>query len=227
MALIIIISISMSLIAISLLGIYKYQRTWLGLPPDPKDTLLKVKEDTVYIEPTVQLTEKRFSQINKTLSEIEFYQKQKDSFYKISQFLKDSVGRYKFVLKTYQDSINKTKNNLDQSNLHGQHLVDSINRLNSLFLKAKEKNEISEKKITDQENFINQKEDTLQKKAFVNFAKIYNNSRPADVARILERIDEREAASILKLMSKKKAGKIIEAMKPEQAAAILLLGYEK
>jgi flagellar motility protein MotE (MotC chaperone) len=99
--------------------------------------------------------------------------------------------------------------------------------LNSKYMKQVDKVKQAELKISDQEKFISQKEDSSQKIAFQNFAKIYNNSKPADVAKILEQIDERDAAMILNMMSKKKAGKIIESMKPEQAAAILLLGNSK
>lgn len=224
---IIIASFSITLIVMSLVGIYKYKPTWLGMPPNPKDTVAQIKEDTVYIEPSVRLSEKKYSQLNRELAEKDYYKAQKDSFLLLSQKLQDSIKRYQLFVKNYQDSVKWSKNNLVQSFQKSNKLIDSLNTLNAKYMKQVDKVKQAELKISDQEKFISQKEDSSQKIAFQNFAKIYNNSKPADVAKILEQIDERDAAMILNMMSKKKAGKIIESMKPEQAAAILLLGNSK
>ena len=103
-------------------------------------------------------------------------------------------------------------------------LIDSLTKVLKENKNSNERIKLLDQRILDQEKFITKKIDSAELNNFKLFAKIYNGTKPADVAKILEQIDERDAAIILKLMQRKKAGKVIDAMLPEHAAAILLLG---
>jgi flagellar motility protein MotE (MotC chaperone) len=166
-----------------------------------------------------------------TLEEIERQKLIQDStmnsFTSIKKILNDSIVNIFRKTQSNRDSmasVNKKYQDLVKAN---NTFNDSLNKLVNVIDKAEEKIKISEQRIKDQETFISRKQDTVEKKNFLDFAKMYNTTKPQDVARILEQIDERDAARILKLMQPKKASKVIESMAPEQAAAILLLGATK
>ncbi|MCX6146893.1 MAG: hypothetical protein NTW25_06530 [Candidatus Kapabacteria bacterium] len=224
LTIILLASLSITLIFSMLAGIYKYKPDWLGYPPLPGDTVKVVKKDTVYLEPTVQITEKRLAELNRDVAQKQIFQTEKDSLYAKNKRIVDSLNIYKNKIAFYLDSISRVQKVLGNTKGFGNNLQDSIKKLVSKFKDAQDKLKIAEQRASDQEKFISTKQDTLEKKSFQDFAKIYNNANPKDVAKILEQLDERDAAHILKLMSKKKAGKIIESMKPQKAAAILLLG---
>lgn len=224
-SIIILATVSFTIVILLVLGIYKYKPEYLGLPPNPIDSTLIVIEDTVYVEPSVVLTQKAFNKLNKELAEKEYYIKTKDSLSKQKKYLLDSVEYYRKQTKMYLDSIKKVENKFNDITKKKISVEDSIKRLNQRFLTTQNKAELTEKKLKDTENFLNRKIDTLEAKSFEDFAKIYNNSNPSEVAKILEQIDDRDAAKILKMMNKKKAGKIIEALSKEKAASILLLGF--
>lgn len=222
---IIVASVSFTIVILLVLGIYKYKPEYMGLPPNPVDSTLVMVEDTVYIEPSVVLTQKAYNKLNKELAEKEYFIKEKDTLFKQKKSLLDSINFLKKQTQMYLDSIKRVENRYKDMTKKKITVEDSIKKLNQKFLTTANKAELTEKKLKDTENFLNKKIDTLEAKSFADFAKIYNNSNPTNVAKILEQIDDRDAAKILKLMSKKKAGKIIEAMDKEKAATILLLGY--
>ncbi len=224
LTIIVIASISITLLLVMLAGLYKYKPDMLGYPPLPGDTLKVVKKDTVYIEPTVQITEKRLAELNRDVAQKQIFQTEKDSLYAKNKRIIDSLNTYKNKIAYFLDSISRVQKKLGSVQGFGNNLQDSIKKLVSKFKDAQDKLKIAEQRSSEQEKFIATKQDTLEKRSFQDFAKIYNNANPKDVAKILEQLDERDAAHILKLMSKKKAGKIIESMKPQKAAAILLLG---
>ncbi len=160
-----------------------------------------------------QNIDQKANEIIKYKNEIDSLQKMllaKDSVNPNKQTLKDSLVQYRQTLeRTYKD-LSALKDSLNQDK---QKLNDMQNQL-----------KLKDDRIAQQEKFFNQKVDSLEMANFKQFATIYKNSQPAEIARILAQIDERDAAKILKLMPKKQAGKVIDAMSPQKAAMILLLG---
>lgn len=203
---------------------FKAKPAWMGFDDGKtKENIQVVKRDTVYLEPSVQITEKRLSELNRDASQKDILIAEKDSIAKKAKILNDTLNMYKSKIAYFLDSISKVHKNLGDTKGKTTFLEDSIKKIVSKYKVVEEKLKLAENKIKDQESFISKKQDTGEKKSFGDFAKIYNNANPKDVAKILEQLDERDAAAILKLMQKKKAGKIIESMKPQTAAAILLL----
>jgi flagellar motility protein MotE (MotC chaperone) len=222
-------SLGISLLA-AIVGLsIKFKPAWMGFESEKKDEIefnqkQKKARDSVYLDPMVQVTEKRLSELNRDAAQKDFLIAEKDSAWKKNKMLLDSMNFYKTRIAFFLDSISKVQRSLGDTKGKKTYLEDSIKKLVNQYKLSEEKLKLAENRIKEQESFINKKQDVGEKKSFEDFAKIYNNSNPADVAKILEQLDERDAAQILKLMNKKKAGKIIEAMKPQTAAAILLLG---
>lgn len=226
--LVIIISVaSFSITTLFLLffSAYKYQPQWLGLP-NPADTIPK-KYDTVYIEPTVNITKNKLAHLEKEISTKNYLVKEKDSLKRERLFLLDSIKYYKSLVSKNVDSTKRVLSTLNQTKTKKDKLSDSLYKLNSQYKDAISQIELKKQTIENQEKLLTQKTDSLTLINFGQFAKLYNNANPQDVAKILEQLDEEDAAKILKLMSKKKAGKVIEALPAEKAATILLLGYSQ
>jgi flagellar motility protein MotE (MotC chaperone) len=215
---------------VAIFVVYNYAPTYLGLPPNPEDTMQvveepePVEEDTVYIEPPIEITRQEFDQMQLELLKKALARKRSDSLAKLRLELIDSLENIQKRIDNQSDSVSVVRDTLKKSEQYSQQLTDSLKKLFADYQKSLKKIELIEQKIEDQDAFIEKRYDSLEMENFRTFAKIYNNSNPQDVARILEQIDERDAALILKLMSKKKAGKVLDAMMPEYAAAILLLG---
>lgn len=66
--------------------------------------------------------------------------------------------------------------------------------------------------------------DSIMNDTYDSFARLYNTVAPAEVAKILEKLDDRDAALILRRMKQKNAAKVVEAMDPDKAASVLVLG---
>lgn len=147
-----------------------------------------------------------------------------DSLKKMAFSLKDSLYNKREIIQNYNDSISGLVKRILDLNSNESKLNDSVNtykkQLATVVSNMKEFQELVAKK--DSLNIV--VKDSLSEKNLVQFAKIYNNSAPTEVAKILEKIDGKDAAKILKIMQPKKAGKVLEAMKPEFAAEILLKG---
>ena len=217
-----VLAILMTAITVGIVGVYKYDRTLLGLPPAPPDSTLP---DTTQI--WFNISEKRYNYLEKSLKQKNQYKKQKDSLEKLKKYLLDSIKAVQASLGMFNDSIKTVEKSKNLTLKEKSKLNDSLKKLNQEYMQAQRKIELEKELQKNLEKELTQKQDSSKTKNFETFAKIYNNSSAAEVARILEQIDEQDAAKILKLMKQKKAGKVIEAMQPEQAAAILLLGgYE-
>lgn len=229
---IIVVSGVLSLLMLGMIGIIKYRPDLLGIR-DTADTTKNVQIQKprnirpirpVYIEPTVQISQKELAFFeNELIKKNEIFIKN-DSLLRIEKYLRDSIKNIYETIKFYQDSTKRANSIAENSLSKVKSLEDSITALQNQLKKLNEKYELAQKRIDTYQKLMEQKVDSSAKINFETFAKIYENSRPQEVAAILERLDERDAARILKMMNKKKAGKIIEAMKPENAAAILLLG---
>ncbi|MCX6152997.1 MAG: hypothetical protein NT007_02430 [Candidatus Kapabacteria bacterium] len=220
--LIVIITLTFSFLLIGGAVVVKYYPHLIGFNGKKKDSL-QSKQDTLYVENLMKINELKLKQMEQSINEKPKLFSQIDSLKKLNQKMLDSVNFVWKTTKHYQDSINKVHGTLAEVRKTNNFLIDSLTKVNITNKSLKSNNDLSRKKIDDQEKLIQAKNDTIENKNFTYFAKIYNNSNPSDVARILEQIDERDAAKILKLMQKKKAGKVIESMLPERAAAILLL----
>ncbi len=218
----IIATVSLTIVLLSVILIYKFDPSILGYPPVKTEM---AGSDSVSAEKTIEITESKLKKFEKNLIEKNNYKKDRDSLISLKRSLLDSMSLVRGVYSRFRDSIASVKKILTDSLKIAKHLRDSLRKLENNYNKALEKIDLANKQIEDQENFIIEKTDSNELKNFRVFAKMYDNSSPQDIAKILEQIDERDAAQILKLMKKKKAGKVIDEMLPERAAAILLLGY--
>jgi len=180
--------------------------------------------DTVYVEPTITISEKRLLAFENMQKQKELLSSEKDYFYNKTRCLSDSIIGLHHTFKKFNDSLQKISHILLYSNQAAKSLNDTILKLQNEIKKNSDAINKYKQKIESSEKLFTLKLDTLQKQNLESFAKLYNNTNPTYVARILEQIDERDAAKILKLMQKKKAGKVLEVLTPKQAAAILLLG---
>jgi flagellar motility protein MotE (MotC chaperone) len=208
-----------------ILGVFTYYPEVIGLEEEPSnlDSLANVA-DTLQIDPTIEITKDRLDEFMQYRMEKFNLRKEKDSLLVETTDLIDSIDILKDVSANYLDSVNMTLAERDSVIKQRNETLDSLNKLyRNLQDKIKEL-ELAQKRINDQDDYIEQKIDSVEIENFKTFAKMYNNTNPAEVARILEQIDERDASKILKFMQTKKAGKVLESMQPERAAAIMLLG---
>lgn len=220
-------SASFTFIVLAIIGIYRYEPEMLGLPPHPVDSteVVEIQEqDTVEYVSTIEITRNRLERLQENIREKYSLKRDKDSLASFAISLLDSIKKYEGRLAGIKEEADSIKSSIAAVREVKDSLELAVNNFNDSLKIARDKLKLARQKISDQEEFIEMKQDTLQEKNFETFAKIYNNAEPADIARILEQIDERDAAKILKLMRKKKAGKVLDAMQPEHAAAILLLG---
>ncbi len=224
------IVIGFLLIIGGIVAVYKYYPTYLGLPPNPQDTLKVVEYiepeiiDTVYVEPKIEVpvTEYDVFQSAQIKNAILKYQ-QVDALAQ-RQKMADSLAKVTKSMAIVRDSIKKYQDSVSRGIYYAKSLNDSIAKISDRYNTLIKENENTKNLMKENAKSFEKKYDSLSIKNFEEFAKIYNNSNPREVAKILEQLDERDAAFILKKMNKKKAGKILEAMLPENAAAIMVLG---
>lgn len=214
--------LAMSLSFSTLMLLNKFEPEWteyLNFDSDSTST-----RDTIILEPTVEITEERRKYLESEVEKRIELQKTKDSLNKIIKQLIKNDSLKDSKLNEYKDSLLPEKiAELDSSVNYGKELEDSINRLTELNRQAKNEIELAQQRLEEQKKYIEEEIDSTMMENYIQTAKIYNNSNPADVAEILERLPERDAALLLNLMSKRKAGKVIESMDPERAAMIILL----
>jgi len=229
---IIIVSVVLSLLMLGLIGVIKYRPDLLGIKEQIDTAKITQNQKPkkiqplkpVYIEPTVHISQKQLAFFEKEAILKNELMIKNDSLLKLEKFLRDSIKTIFETIRFYQDSTKRANFVAENAIKKQQNISDSLNRLQNELSKLKARLELAERRKEQYQKMLENKVDSVSKINFETFAKIYENSKPQEVAAILERIDERDAARILKLMNRKKAGKIIEAMKPENAAAILLLG---
>lgn len=208
-----------------ILGVFTYYPEVVGLEDEP-DNLdsLALTADTVMIDPTIEITKDRLDEFLQNRMEKFKLRKERDSLVAESDNMLDSLSRLKNISQNYLDSVKKTLVIKDSVAKQRDKSLDSLNKLYSELQDKIKELELAQKRINDQDDFIEQSQDSVEIENFKTYAKMYNNTNPAEVARILEQIDERDASKILKFMQTKKAGKVLESMQPERAAAIMLLG---
>lgn len=227
----IILAMSFVLIFGGILALYKYEPTFLGLPPNPQDTMIKVVEhvepeilDTFYVEPRVELSVSEFDAYQSQMIKSAILRYQNAQTMTQKQHILDSLNWVMANMKVVRDSINKYRDSISKGLNYAKYLNDSLSKLSNMYRSIIQENDNAKKMLKERDKVNDKRHDSLSAKNFDEFAKIYNNSNPKDVAKILEQLDERDAALILKKMQKKKAGKVLESMLPENAAAIMLLG---
>jgi flagellar motility protein MotE (MotC chaperone) len=208
-----------------LFGVYKYYPTYLGLPPNPEDTVA-VEEEPLFIEPQIVISRAEFDKLQTKLLQVDLLKIDNDSLRKIRNRLWDSLKAMDKNISQWKDSVIAVNDTVSEKDKFSKFLLDSIETLRNLHKKSLHENKLVQQHVKDLEEMLANRYDSMEVKNFETFAKIYNSANPDDVARILEQIDDRDAAKILKLMQKKKAGKVLEAMLPEQAAAILIIGID-
>ncbi|MFP4368860.1 MAG: magnesium transporter MgtE N-terminal domain-containing protein [Candidatus Kapaibacterium sp.] len=211
----------------AILGIYTVEPSLLGYKDDtPKDTVRPVVTPEPLPEPPamVKISESKLKEFRDNTGRMRELSSEKQELLKNIAALQDSLKNEKDISKSRLDSVGRIKSTVDTNIKQIAYLKDSINTINARLQKAENKLKLAQGLVEDQEKLMAAKMDSLETMNFTTFAKMYDNAEPAEVARILEQIDERDAARILKMMQRKKAGKVLEAMRAESAAAILLLG---
>lgn len=207
------------------LGIFTYYPETLGLSPKKsKLDSLALTVDTIITPPTVSITKERMDELMDYRMQKFRLRSDRDSLLSASDKLIDSLNKLQELTKAYIDSVKSSREVRDSVLAQKRALLDSLNIVNKELKSKVNEIEKTRQRISSQEEFITQKQDSTELENFKTYAKMYNNTNPAEVAKILEQIDERDASQILKLMQTKKAGKVLEAMRPERAAAIMLLG---
>jgi flagellar motility protein MotE (MotC chaperone) len=214
------------LLVMGLLGVVKFYPQYVGLPAPVADSTQALKKDSIIIPPEPQIVLKQYvlDSLQTELMKRNLDSNDKKSVVDHNKYLLDSISKINKMIVGLQENIFKSNDSLGKKQNFSSKLSDSLSKLHNMYQRAISEIAASKEKIKSQEKAIETKIDTLEKKNFETFAKIYNGANPTEVAKILEQIDERDAAKILKMMQKKKASKVLEAMKPEQSAAILLLG---
>lgn len=214
-------AISVSVIFSTFIGIKTYYPTWLGYPPIAGNIADK---DTIMLEDTYEITAEKLSDFEnqKLLKENEM--RRTDSLNDvIAQMIQEDSNKISLIAM-YRDTIlPDVEGQLYESKTLNYQLFDSLIDLQTELLYKENEVAIGLQRLKDQEKLYLDGLDSLEIENLKTWAKIYNSTKPDEVAAILEKMDEYEAATILKLMSKKKAGKVIEKLDPQRSAMILLL----
>lgn len=217
-ALVSVLSLGIALVAGLLL--LKYDPTIFGKLPSDKD------EKKIYIvEPDDNL-----SISGKKLMELE-------SSYEERLDLEKKYADLSNELEKIENKFESFKNNTEDKVKNAEKIEQDFESLKKSKAQLKDSIEFMKKKIKEQEErYISELEktkdminrltgasDSLKGERFKAFAKIYNNAKPEEVAKILEKVTAKNTALILKLMSKKQAGKVVESLDKDYAAEVLLV----
>jgi flagellar motility protein MotE (MotC chaperone) len=229
---IIVVTVFSIIIILALLaayGIYRFYPEWIGLSSsnETTDQILQNPADTTVLIPKVVIPQSKLDEIQFAKLNNELLQGYIDRQNNWNNLLIDSINKIHQKYFAMKDSVDKTIGRVSDSQNNLGKMNDSLNSLNGQVLKLQNDNKLMQTRLQAYDKFMEKRFDSLQTVNFKNYASIYNNSSPSEVAKILEQIDEQDASSILKFMQKKKAGKVLDAMLPERAAAILLLGANK
>lgn len=219
------LSLAFILILAGLFGVYKYYPTYLGLPPNPEDTTAK-EEITPISEPHIVMSRSELENLQTRIIKYDLLKARNDSLRRMHERLWDSLKAMNNNIRQWKDSVLAIQDTMKSREKEKQELLDSLDMLSNKYKKSLHENKVVRQHVKDLEEMLSSRYDSLEINNFETFANIYNNSNPADVAKILEQLDERDAAKILKMMKKKKAGKVLEEMLPEHAAAILVIGID-
>lgn len=213
------ISVIFLLSPVLIVFVYRLYPEWLGLPPNNKNKIQseKTKNDLIKI----QISQNEFEKYQQTNLSNAILKVESEKLKQNNDILKDSLNKIINKVNQSNDKRKSNANDPDNKDNLTKVLKDSLIKLSanlSEYKKSKEKLSIQLEEIQKQSKADN---DSIKIKSLIEFAKIYNNSNPGEVAKILEKIDKKDAILILKSMQKKKAGKVIEAMKSEVNADMI------
>ena len=207
--------------------LYLFAPQTLGLPPKSEHRA-SYKDIKPYIDPKISISKQQYDEWQKKVLDAEIKQNDNSFLVKENKLLTDSLKKFSNSLININRTDKKTPDNLPSANNDGKKPSDSSNTVNVQINNLKNEITSLNTTIANLKKYNQIKEDSLYENNLKDFAKIYENSSPEEIAKILEKLNNfKDAAKILKIMSKKKAGKIIELWKPEQAANILRNGGSK
>ncbi|MEJ5287164.1 MAG: hypothetical protein CH6_1265 [Candidatus Kapaibacterium sp.] len=219
---------SLIFVFLILVGLYKFAPGIFGVPqeaPKKEEKIEKVKEE-FKSEPKVVLSKYEYDEwIQKSFN---------------AQMLMNENQFLMNYSKNLQDSLKKLNQSYSDLQANNSKLLDSLNKLNNIISQKSAENakllaqiQQKDKAIAElQSLFEKQKEsgkaltDSAKQIVYQTFAKIYENSKPEEVAKILELLNDEDALAILKSMNKKKAGKVIDLLKPERSAKIFEASFK-
>ncbi len=240
--LVIALTSSFTIVVIGVFAIYSFRPDVLGYPTTPPDSAELVRQaymakldsierekqklDTIFIEPRIALSNTSFDSIQQEFLKKDILRIQKDSLLKTKIRLVDSLTRLNRKIFVMKDSVRAVIDTFRKKDNKLAGVRDSLKKYTDMYNKINNELKTAKEKLKKEKNG-GALPDSLKEKEFREYAKIYNNSRPESVAKILENLKADDASMIIKFMDKKKAGKVLEVLKPEQAAAILLSGKRK
>jgi flagellar motility protein MotE (MotC chaperone) len=204
-------------------ALFKIFPSWFGIRMPQAQEYSKVEPGKQATQPGVWITKYNYDKLQSLIIKNKVLQNESDSTNKIYNKLIDSIEKVKAnpesainIQLQLQDSIKKIQAKITQ-------VKDSLTRYTNLYAKA-ENDLKSFRQKEAQASSPPKNKDSLRKQNLLDYAKIYNNASPSEVAKILEKLSDKDASFILKAMDKKKAGKILDIMSKERAAAILKQG---
>jgi flagellar motility protein MotE (MotC chaperone) len=238
LAAIIVLLFSVGMALLISFGILTYYPQFVGIDKDghiieknqqmASEDSIKQKQ-IIYEEelPTMTTVEVTLDKIERYEYELQTKQKllnDNDSLIKVSQCLMDSISSIFKETKGTLDSINIIHKALGKARNANSRLKDSLSKISSTIASKDDKIEKLSKELEAKDKLLAYQMDSLDAQHYRNLAKIYNSSKPEEVAKILEQIDPQKAAIVLRLMRAKNSGQVFDAMNPATAAEILLLG---
>jgi hypothetical protein len=126
------LSFAFLLIMAALFGVYKYYPTYLGLPPNPEDSI-SVKEEPIYIEPRIVLSRSEVDELQTKLLKMDLMKAHNDSLRKIRDRLWDSLKAMDKNIRQCKDSILSIADTIVEKSKEKQFLLDSIETLRNQY----------------------------------------------------------------------------------------------
>lgn len=211
-----VLGVTFALLAGAFVGIYFFYPEMLGFSPKKSKAKHLLSDSTMTFADSVEAFQRQ-----KTDDIVMPY----DSLKMMALSLKDSLKDKNEIVQIYNDSISALVKRIVDLNQNENKMLDSISSIKSKLSRTLADLKDVKGEIVAKDSLESIKGDSLSLQNLTQFAKIYNNTRPSEVAKILEKLDGRDAAKILKLMQAKKAGKVLETMNPEIAAKLVQLYY--
>ncbi|MCX7907892.1 MAG: hypothetical protein N2560_00010 [Ignavibacteria bacterium] len=218
---------SLILIFLTLLGIYKFAPGIFGIKVEEEKAPQKTQETVDYkSEPKVVLSKSEYDNWIQKSFNVFAIQNENLFLTNYSKYLQDSLKKLNETFQETQKKLAFYEDSLSQMN---KSLVEKVKEIRTFQQQVLQK----EKELAEIKSFIEKQQasgkaltDSAKQVVYNTFAKIYENSDPKEVAKIIELLDDRDALAILKSMNKKKAGKIIDMLKPERSAQILEASFK-
>ncbi len=205
--------------------LYLFAPQTLGLPSKSANRV-SYKDIKTYIDPKIIISKQQYDDWQRKVLDAELKLGDNSFLSKQNILLNDSLKKTSKKLAEYSIHEIKSKDSTKTIPV-GKKPNDSLSILNQQISKLKNEITSLNNTLQNQKKTFETKQDSLYDSNLIDFAKIYENSSPSEIAKIIELLNYKDAAKILKNMSKKKAGKIIELLKPVKADSILRNGRNK